>query len=147
MREVRTHAADELLRAGVSMAHLQVIWQLQCNGGELPMGRLAELLGISVSNATGLIDRMEERGLVERLRPAGDRRSVHVRPTASALKAAEAMELMHTETNETVLDRLDVEQLDRLAAGLTDWIEALEGVIRERAVPHATRARTRGPQS
>ena len=46
------HAADELLRAGVSMAHLQVIWQLQCNGGELPMGRLAELLGISVSNAT-----------------------------------------------------------------------------------------------
>ena len=113
----------------------------------VPADALADLLGVSVSNATGLIDRMEERGLIERVRPADDRRSVHVRPTPTAVRAAEAMELMHTETNETVLDRLDDEQLDRLAAGLTDWIEALEGVIRERAVPHATRARTRGPQS
>ena len=138
MREVRTHAADELLRAGVSMAHLQVIWQLQCNGGELPMGRLAELLGISVSNATGLIDRMEERGLIERVRPADDRRSVHVRPTPAGRRSAEAMELMKAETNEAVLDRLDERQLERLAAGLSDWIDAFEAVIRDRSVPHAS---------
>jgi len=102
------------------------------------MGRLADLLGISMSNATGLIDRMEERGLIERIRPADDRRSVHVRPTPAARRAAEAMELMKTETNEAVLDRLDERQLERLPPGLSDGIDAFAAGSPDRSVPHAS---------
>jgi DNA-binding MarR family transcriptional regulator len=43
----------------------------------LPMGRLAQTLGCDASNVTGLVDRLEERGLVER-RPARDDRRVKV---------------------------------------------------------------------
>ena len=43
------------------------------------MSRLAELLDVSLSNATGIVDRMEERGLVERVRVPDDRRVVLVR--------------------------------------------------------------------
>jgi len=40
----------------------------------VPMGRLAETLRCDASNVTGLVDRLESRGLVERRPSAGDRR-------------------------------------------------------------------------
>jgi DNA-binding MarR family transcriptional regulator len=55
----------------------------------LPMGRLAETLGCDASNVTGLIDRLEARGLVQR-RPAADDRRVKVlqlTPTGSRVRA------------------------------------------------------------
>jgi DNA-binding MarR family transcriptional regulator len=43
-------------------------------GEPIPMGRLAELLSCDASNVTGLIDRLESRGLVQRRPLAHDRR-------------------------------------------------------------------------
>ena len=43
----------------------------------MPMGRLAQTLGCDASNVTGLVDRLEARGLVQR-RPAPDDRRVKV---------------------------------------------------------------------
>ena len=43
----------------------------------LPMSRLADTLSCHASNVTGLVDRMESRGLVER-RPSADDRRVKV---------------------------------------------------------------------
>src|SRR5262245_48469107 len=40
----------------------------------LPMGRLAETLGCDASNVTGLVDRLETRGLVRRQPSVEDRR-------------------------------------------------------------------------
>ena len=63
------------------MAQLHILYTLQRNG-EMPMSRLAEVLNVSLSNATGLIDRIEERGFIERTRVPEDRRIVLVRVTA-----------------------------------------------------------------
>jgi DNA-binding MarR family transcriptional regulator len=55
----------------------------------LPMGRLAETLGCDPSNVTGLVDRLETRGLVQR-RPSADDRRVKVlvlTPKGSRLRA------------------------------------------------------------
>jgi DNA-binding MarR family transcriptional regulator len=55
----------------------------------LPMGRLAETLGCDASNVTGLVDRLETRGLVQR-RPSADDRRVRViqlTPEGSRLRA------------------------------------------------------------
>jgi DNA-binding MarR family transcriptional regulator len=43
-------------------------------GQPIPMGRLAQLLSCDASNVTGLIDRLESRGLVERRPLEHDRR-------------------------------------------------------------------------
>src|SRR5881409_3342768 len=43
-------------------------------GRPLPMGRLAETLSCDASNVTGLVDRLESRGLVQRRLSAEDRR-------------------------------------------------------------------------
>ncbi|RPI57824.1 MAG: MarR family transcriptional regulator [Acidobacteria bacterium] len=43
-------------------------------GQPLPMSRLAETLSCDASNVTGLVDRLESRGLVQRCPSPGDRR-------------------------------------------------------------------------
>src|SRR5213080_33425 len=58
-------------------------------GRPLPMGRLAETLSCDASNVTGLIDRLESRGLVQR-RPSADDRRVKVlqlTPAGSRIRA------------------------------------------------------------
>src|SRR6186713_3440860 len=44
-------------------------------GQPIPMGRLAETLACDASNVTGLVDRLESRGLVRRQPSNADRRS------------------------------------------------------------------------
>src|ERR1700682_1824589 len=46
-------------------------------GRPVPMGRLAETLACDASNVTGLVDRLESRGLVRR-RPSSEDRRVKV---------------------------------------------------------------------
>lgn len=43
-------------------------------GQPVPMGRLAETLACDASNVTGLVDRLESRGLLQRQPSAADRR-------------------------------------------------------------------------
>jgi DNA-binding MarR family transcriptional regulator len=54
----------------------------------LPMGRLAATLGCDASNVTGLVDRLEARGLVQRRPSADDRRVkvIQLTPTGSRLR-------------------------------------------------------------
>jgi len=73
---MRCAGTGRMVRSGISMTHLHILWLLE-HHGDLTMGRLAELVDVSLSNASGLIDRMEERGLVERIRVPDDRRVRH----------------------------------------------------------------------
>ena len=61
----------------MSLVHLNVLFVLSGEGA-LPMNRLAELLDVSQASATGIVDRMEQRGLVTRERDGEDRRVVRV---------------------------------------------------------------------
>lgn len=124
LRHFRCVTAERLGKQGVSMAHLHVLWLL-LEHGDLPMGRLAELLDVSLSNATGLVDRMEERALVERVRVPDDRRLVLVRPTANGVEVVEAMDVFKRELFEQVLERLDPEQLERLHQVVRDLAQVM----------------------
>jgi MarR family transcriptional regulator, organic hydroperoxide resistance regulator len=55
----------------------------------LPMGQLAETLACDASNVTGLVDRLESRGLVRRRPSAADRRVkvLVLTPTGARLRA------------------------------------------------------------
>ena len=58
-------------------------------GRPMPMGQLAETLACDASNVTGLVDRLESRGLVRRRPSAADRRVkvLDLTPTGSRLRA------------------------------------------------------------
>jgi DNA-binding MarR family transcriptional regulator len=120
----RCAAARRLHQLGISMAHLQALWILQDHGPQ-PVTHLADLLGVAVPNATGIIDRMEQRGLVERVRDGADRRVVIVRQAPDGARAIEEMDGWRSEMLQALLDRLDTDQLIRLVAGVDDLRETI----------------------
>jgi DNA-binding MarR family transcriptional regulator len=64
----------------ISKTHMFVLMLLM-EHDQMPMSRLAGMLDVSFPSLSGIIDRMEERGLVERIRDEDDRRIVLVKST------------------------------------------------------------------
>jgi DNA-binding MarR family transcriptional regulator len=116
---LRCAGTGRMVKAGISMTHLHILWVLE-HHGELPMSRLADLLDVSLSNATGLIDRMEERGLVERLRVPDDRRVVIVRASEQGVRIRDEIEALKQDRMRSILTRLKPNQLTRVLAALGD---------------------------
>lgn len=129
---LRCAGTGRMVKAGISMTHLHILWVLE-HHGELPMSRLADLLDVSLSNATGLIDRMEERGLVERIRVPDDRRVVIVRASAEGERQRDEIEALKQDGMRSILERLTPDQLSRIHGAITDLRAA---VIDEIGVDH-----------
>jgi DNA-binding MarR family transcriptional regulator len=72
---------------GLSIAQLDVLRRLDANG-PTPMSRLAERMNCEASNLTGLVDRLESRGLVERRPDPEDRRVRVLALTAAGTQLA-----------------------------------------------------------
>jgi DNA-binding MarR family transcriptional regulator len=64
--------------AGIPMRWYDVLVQLEESPEGIPMNALAERILYSKSGFTRVVDRMEEDGLVRRVRPEHDRRSILV---------------------------------------------------------------------
>lgn len=60
-------------------------WDIVIRHGPLTAGRFAELTGLTPGAVTGLIDRLVEAGVVQRVRDSRDRRKVMVEATPSRL--------------------------------------------------------------
>ena len=116
---LRCAGTGRMVKAGISMTHLHILWVLE-HHGDLTMSRLAELLDVSVSNATGLIDRMEERGLIERFRVPTDRRIVLVRASAEGARIRDEIEALKQDRMRAVLGRLEPSRLPRVLAAISD---------------------------
>jgi DNA-binding MarR family transcriptional regulator len=61
----------------ISLAQLHVVSTLY-ERGDMTVGALAEALSISAPSASGIVDRLVERGMLERVRSEDDRRTVRV---------------------------------------------------------------------
>lgn len=117
--------SERLVRLGVSMAQFHIAVTLQRNG-VMTMGRLADLLGVSLSNASGLIDRLEERGYVERTRVPEDRRIVMVRVTNAGTRLIEENDALSDELMRDVLARFSHDELPAIARATAGVRAALE---------------------
>ena len=116
---LRCAGTGRMVKAGISMTHLHILWVLE-HHGDLTMTRLADLLDVSLSNATGLVDRMAERGLVDRVRVPSDRRVVLVRPSAEGARVRGEIEALKQDRMRSILARLEPSQLERVLAAITD---------------------------
>ncbi|MHB8488817.1 MAG: MarR family winged helix-turn-helix transcriptional regulator [Candidatus Dormibacteria bacterium] len=74
----------ELAEVGGTTVHQMEVVRCLLLGDGMSMREVAEAQGIGLSGATQLIDRLERRGLVTRVRDARDRRVQHVVPTERA---------------------------------------------------------------
>jgi DNA-binding MarR family transcriptional regulator len=105
------------LKGSLSLIHLHVLTVLEADG-PLPMSRLADTLDVSVASTTGIIGRMEERGLVERSHGAADRRVVLVRPTAAGIAIFRDMTEQRRQQLATLFERLTHDELTALLTGI-----------------------------
>ncbi len=126
--ELRCVGSERMIRQGLSMGHLHALSVLERHG-EMPMSGLADMLDVSLSNTTGLVDRMEERGFIERHRVPDDRRIVMVRITERGREALAEADLLKEELLRSILLALDPPRLERLAASLDDIRDALQTVL------------------
>ena len=150
LRELRRSTAERIIRQGVSMTQIHVLWLLD-NHGELPMSRLAELLAVSPSNSSGLIDRMVERQLVERRRVQDDRRLVVVRIGAEGSRLLRELEEVHHDGLRRALRRLEPQRLAAVLTAFSEFRAAIEADLGPRpapvtGVPATTRSTTDGPE-
>lgn len=126
--ELRCASMGRLVQGHVSMSHMHVLWLLQ-HHGEMPMSKLAVLLDVSLSNATGIIDRMAEKGLVERVRVPDDRRVVLVRPADAGREAVSMTESSKRDRMRAVIRRLPATERPIVLEALRSLRRALSAEV------------------
>lgn len=80
----------------LSKMNLHVLMLLEQHG-PMSMSRLAGMADVALSNMTGIVDRMEQHGLVDRVRDERDRRVVLVRATHQGRERCAEMEGLRRE--------------------------------------------------
>jgi DNA-binding MarR family transcriptional regulator len=88
----------------------------------IPMGQLAETLACDASNVTGLVDRLESRGLVRR-RPSAEDRRVKVLVLTATGSRLRALLLDRMTAPPAALDRLSLREQRELVRILTRLLE------------------------
>ena len=133
--ELRCASMARLVQSQVSMSQLHVLWLLQ-HQGAMTMSRIAELLGVSLSNATGIIDRMEANGLIERVRIPDDRRVVLVQPAAAGRKALSETESTKRESMRAVMRRLSATERPVVLDAIRSLRRALSAEVESTTAQH-----------
>jgi DNA-binding MarR family transcriptional regulator len=128
LRELRCMGGDRMRKAEISSTNFHILSMLDQHG-EMAMGRLADKLDVSLSNASGLIDRLEDRGFVERIRVPDDRRIVIVRATDLGRSTLVELEVLKDGMVQSLLDQLDTGQLERVGLALEDIRTAASAVF------------------
>jgi DNA-binding MarR family transcriptional regulator len=97
------------------------------------MGALADALDVSQASVTGIVDRMEQRGLVERQRDDEDRRVVRVATTDEGRRLIGLLAAQRREHIALLLDDLETDEI----AGFLNGLRALRRARERRAADEA----------
>jgi DNA-binding MarR family transcriptional regulator len=114
---LRMAAFQSWARNTLSIVHLSVLAALE-HHGPLSMTKLAEAMDVSVASVTGIVTRMEKRGVVRRRHAEDDRRVVIVEVTSAGAKVARVMEKHRNQRLRKLLDGLTDEELASFLFGL-----------------------------
>jgi DNA-binding MarR family transcriptional regulator len=131
------------LAGSLSIVHLHVLTILEASG-PVPMGKLADALDVSVASATGIVDRMEQRGLVERRGDESDRRVVIVHATDAGIAVFTDLAKMRQAGLVNILERLTNDELKALLVGLRAMSKARAAQLAEAGIGPEADAALRG---
>jgi DNA-binding MarR family transcriptional regulator len=121
-REYRKFFAEH----GLEPFEFDVLTTLRRSGEpyELTANDLLKAALVTSGAITNRIDRMEVKGLVERVRDLDDRRSVRVRLTPHGREVLDGIFSLHIANAERMLQPLDPEQCEQLASALRILLES-----------------------
>ena len=113
-------------RFGMTPAQTHVLRFLRLNGGQMPQRELLENLKVKPSTVNGILDRMEEKGLVERTVCGTDARQRLVALTLAGRKREEQVKQAFLEAEALIVRGLTKEETDTLRSLLERVIQNLE---------------------
>jgi len=109
----------------LTLAQVRALGVLEERAG-CTMGELARRLGVSLSAATGLADRLVQHGRIERVADPEDRRVVRLRLSQTGKRARGAFRRKKRRRMETALRGLSLAELNRVAGSLALLRKALD---------------------
>ena len=119
-------------RSGMNPTDFQCYTLLRVAGSMTP-GEIADSLCLSTGSVTGVIDRMEAHGLVERTPHPLDRRKVAVRLVKGAERRATEIALGMCDAMIALHEDYSVDELKVIADWMSRANDTLEGLIAQRS--------------
>jgi DNA-binding MarR family transcriptional regulator len=141
--DARTAALDRLLEvtvllgrdmtaslaaSGLTVARATLLWQLRAAGPSTQRA-LADALGVSARNVTGLVDGLAAAGLVTREPHPADRRATLVTPTARGEELLDEFGRGQAELAGQLFGGLPGERLAGLVSALDDVLDRLRPLV------------------
>jgi DNA-binding MarR family transcriptional regulator len=134
-RRMRSESESEIERFGLRARHVIALTLLR-DFGQRPQADLAEVLRIDPTNVVGLLNELEEAGLVERRRSVEDRRRHTVALTAEGGRRLNQVEDVLIAVEQRVLSALDPDQQAALYALLQRATAGAAECSAELPAPH-----------
>ena len=116
-RQLHSYGLDEWESLDMTVPQIRTLVLLE-RAGPVRMGNIASYLGRALSATTTVVDRLVEKGLVDRAWDPSDRRVVICRLTDEGKQDLEQFWRVRRERLQLLVDFLDVEQLETLVRGL-----------------------------
>ncbi len=137
MARMQGAISDRLREIGVSIPQCDVLTTLSEKEG-VSQQQLAERLYVTKGNISGLLDRLEDAGFVQRRATASDRRQYSIYLTEAGRTMAEkAIAVQHRWIASTLgrLSEADLEALETQLLALRDIVRQQETPARTKAAP------------
>ncbi len=113
-------------RIGLTLPQAAVMWTLGAYDGIATMSDLAQMTHQSGATATGIVDRLTDAGLVERVRARADRRVVYVQVTEEGTAKLAEIEAERQKQTGKMTERLNDDELEQLNSLLRKLIVTVE---------------------
>ena len=123
-----------LAASGLTVARATLLWQLHATGPSTQRA-LADALGTSARNVTGLVDGLADAGLVTREPHPTDRRATLVAPTARGEELLDELGRGQAELAGQLFGGLPPDRLDGLVSALDEVLDRLRALV-----PHGAAA-------
>ncbi|MGE4559629.1 MAG: MarR family winged helix-turn-helix transcriptional regulator [Desulfobulbus sp.] len=103
--------------------------------GSTTLTDLTRKLNMNNSAMTGIVDRLESKGLLQRIRRSGDRRTVYIEFTNTGREYAEhLLQVLETDSFFDV-DKISIDKLAEIAASLDQIISSLDPEVKKIELP------------
>jgi DNA-binding MarR family transcriptional regulator len=116
-RQVRRSGGRPVIGTGLPESQAELL-RLVGRQPDISVRQAATELGLAANTASTLVSRLSADGLLVRTADPNDRRVGRLRLTGSAQRIVDASRAARRAALASVLDRLDTDQIDRLADGL-----------------------------
>jgi DNA-binding MarR family transcriptional regulator len=124
-RARRQYQLDVWMSLPLTIAQLKSLFFIS-NQGSTNLGNLAEALGVTPTNMTGIVDRLVKKGLVSRTENPEDRRMLSLRVTAEGEELVARLRQKRKGYMSEVLAHMGTDELATLAQGFASLVKAIE---------------------